>query len=413
MISYKKALEKIFNSKIKISNEKILSKNSCHRISVKNINSPDNYPAANNTAFDGFAINSKETLNLNKNKKKKFKIIKTIAAGDNPKIKKIKKFSTIEVMTGTIIQKPFDTIIPVEQIKFIPNKKNPKFILIEKKIKKNQFIRFAGSDYKKGERVINKGQVIQPSHIMAFKSLGIKNLLVKKNVNITFYSTGNEISKKDKIPPWKIRNSNSYYLKSLVKTLPIIFKERFILRDNHQNKFKNELIKNIKLKNDIVVTSGAVSAGKYDFIPSTLKKLNVKNYFKGANIRPGKPLTFAKFNNKNVFFGLPGNPISSAACFRFFVLPFILNSLEMKKEKPIIARLKNSFKKKNKFTRFIKGKLNINKKGVAEFIVLKGQESFRINSLTKANSWGVFHTGKSYFKKGNFVECYPPVPFLI
>ena len=124
-------------------------------------------------------------------------------------------------------------------------------------------------------------------------------------------------------------------------------------------------------------------------------------------------MTFSKFNIKNVFFGLPGNTISSAACFRFFVIPFILNSLEMKKEKPIFAKLKNSFNKKKNFTRFIKGKLIISKKGNAEFIILKGQESFRINSLTKANAWGVFNSGKSYFKKGNVIECYPSVPFLI
>ena len=413
MISYKKALKILFSSKIRIKNVKILSKNSCYRICAKSINSPNNYPAEDNTAFDGFAVNSKETLNLSKKNKKKFKIIKTIAAGDNPKIKKISKFSTAEVMTGAVIQKPFDTIIPVEKIKFLPNKKNPKHILIDKKIKKYEFIRFKGSDYKKGERIINRGQAITPSHIMAFKTLGIKKLLVKKNVNLSFYSTGNEISNKDKIPAWKIRNSNSHYLKSLAKTLPIDFKEKFILKDNHQKKFKNELIKNIKSNNDIIVTSGAVSAGKYDFIPNILKKFNTKKYFKDVSIRPGKPMTFSKFNIKNVFFGLPGNPISSAACFRFFVIPFILNSLEMKKEKPIFAKLKNSFNKKKNFTRFIKGKLIISKKGNAEFIVLKGQESFRINSLTKANAWGVFNSGKSYFKKGNVIECYPSVPFLI
>ncbi len=238
MISYNKALKILLKNKIKVKNENVASKNASYRISAENIYSPTNHPSANNTAFDGFAINFKETKNLNKNNKQKFKIIKTIAAGDNPKIKKIKKFSTIEVMTGAVIQKPFNTIIPIEQAELIPNKKKPKYILIKKKIKKNQYIRFLASDYKKGELVVNKGQLIQPSHILAFKTLGIKNVKVKKKIYLNFYSTGKELTNKEKIPNWKVRNSNSYYLYSLTKKMPIIYKEKFILRDKDEKRFQ-------------------------------------------------------------------------------------------------------------------------------------------------------------------------------
>ena len=411
MISYNKALKVLSRSKIKIKDEIVLSKNSSNRIAAKNIYSPSNYPSANNTAFDGFAINSKDTNKLIKKNIKKFKIIKTIAAGDNPNIKKIKKFTTIEVMTGAIIKKPFDTVVPIEKIKFFPNYKNPKYILIGKKIKKNEHIRFLGSDYKKGEVVIKKGQLIEPSHVLALKALGIKKIKVKKKININFYSTGNEITNEDRIPLWKVRNSNTYYLNSLTKKMPIAFNEKNILRDKDELKFKKELIKNFKSKIDIIITSGAISAGKFDFIPKVIKKIKLKNYFKGVAIRPGKPIMFAKFKNNKVFFGLPGNPISSAACFRFFIIPFLFNSLEMRKEKAIISRLDNSFIKKNFFTRFIKGKLNTTNKGIVEFKVLKGQESFRINSFTKANSWGLFPSGKSSFKRGSLIKCYTTSPF--
>ena len=411
MISYNKALKVILDSKIKIKNEIVLSKNSSNRIAARNIFSPSNYPSANNTAFDGFAINSKETDKLSKKNYRKFQIIKTIAAGDNPNIKKIKKFSTIEVMTGAIIKKPFDTVIPVEKVKFFPNKKNPKYILIEKKIKRNEYIRFLGSDYKKGEIVIKKGQLVEPSHVMALKALGIEKIEVKKKINIIFYSTGNEITNKYKIPFWKVRNSNAHYLNSLTKNMPLVFTEKIILRDKDELKFKNELIKNFKTKTDIVVTSGAVSAGKFDFIPRVIKKIKLKNYFKNVAIRPGKPIMFVKFKNNKVFFGLPGNPISSAACFRFFIIPFLFNSLQMQKEKPIIAKLDNSFIKKKKFTRFIKGVINRTNKGLTKFKVLKGQESFKINSFTRSNSWGLFPSGRSYFEKGYLIKCYTNSPF--
>ena len=226
MISYKKSIKILSKSKIKIKNENILTKNTSYRICAKNIYSSNNYPAANNTAFDGFAINSKDARNISKKNTKKFKIIKTIAAGDNPNIKIIKKFSTIEVMTGAIIQKPFDTVIPIEQIEFRPSKKNKKYILVNKKINKNNNIRFLGSDYRKGKKIIGKGQLIKPAHIMALKTLGIKKIEVKKKINLNFYSTGNEITNQDKIPLWKIRNSNVHYLNSLTK---FTFKKDFTL----------------------------------------------------------------------------------------------------------------------------------------------------------------------------------------
>ena len=343
MNSYQSALTILKKNKFKIKNEVVSIKNSLNRISAFDIISPVNYPASDNTAYDGFAINSVETNLLSNKKSKKFKIIKTLAAGDNPNIKKIPKFSTIEVMTGAIIQKPFNTIIPIEKIHFFPNKLNPKYIILQKKINKNEYIRPAGSDFKKGSKVINKGQLINPSHILALKTLGIEKVIVKKKPNIIFYPTGNELSESKKIPNWKIRNSNSIYLYSFIKNLPISFKEKKILRDKDINSFKKEIKKNIKLNSDLVITSGAVSAGKFDFIPNVIKQFQLKSFFKNVAIRPGKPLMFAKFKNNMCFFGLPGNPISSVACFRFFVLPFLFNSLQINPEKPIIAKLKNNF----------------------------------------------------------------------
>ena len=408
MISYSKALNILKKNKILIKSETVLSKDSVGRVSSNNIYSPCNYPSADNTAFDGFAINSLDTKDLSIKKKRKFKIIKTLAAGDNPNIKKVKKFSVIEVMTGAIINKPFNSVIPIETIKFYPNKGKPNFIIVDKKIKKYEHLRFKGSDYKKGEKIISKGEIIKPSHILAFKTLGIKKLSVKKIPKIIFYSTGNEITNKLNVPNWKIRNSNSYYLRSFLKNIPISFKEQNILRDNGEKKFKNEIKKNIKLKTDIVVTSGAVSAGKFDYVPKVIKDFKIKTMFKGVSIRPGKPIMFAKFKKKLIFFGLPGNPISSAACFRFFVLPFIFASLNINSDKNFSAILKKKFVKKKSFTRFIKGRISFENSGSIMFEVLKGQESFRINPFTKTNAWGLFPNTKSIFKRGDLIECYSP-----
>ncbi len=406
MKSYQSALKILKKNKLIIKNEKIASNKALYRISAKDVFSSVNYPSSNNTAFDGFAVNSKETRLLSNNNIQKFKILKSLAAGDNPNIKKIPNFSVIEVMTGAIIQKPFDTIIPIEKIKYFPSKLNPKYIILKKKIKKNQFIRPAGSDFKIGNKVIKKGELINPSHILALKTLGINKILVKKKPNIIFYPTGKELSDRKKIPNWKIRNSNSAYLDSFIKNLPINFIEKKILRDQDLNLFKKEIKKNIKLNSDIIITSGAVSAGKFDFIPKIIEQFKLKSFFKGVAIRPGKPLLFAKFKNNMIIFGLPGNPISTVACFRFFVLPLLFISLGFVPEKPIIAKLKNNFSKKKQFTRFIKGRLIFSKKGIVEFEVYKGQESYKINPFTKSNAWGVFKEGISKFKKGTYIECH-------
>ena len=410
MISYKAAKKILIKSNIKIKKETINSLKSLNRVCAKDVYSPVNYPAGNNTAFDGYAVNSKDTASLNNKNSKKFKILKTIAAGDNPKIKNIKKFQTVEVMTGALISKPFDTVIPIEQIKFYPSIKNKKYIIINKKIKKNEYIRYLGSDYRKKEIVIRKGTLIQSSHILAFKSLGIEKIEVKIKPNILFFSTGNEISNKKNITDWQIRNSNSYYIKSLSNNFLFNFIDGGVLRDKDANLFKKLINKNIKSKIDIIVTSGAVSAGKFDFVPEVVKKFKLSNFFKGVAIRPGKPILFAKFKNKEkVFFGLPGNPISSAACFRFFVYPYLSAILNIKEEKPFKARLINKFKKKKNFTRFLKGKLTSTNNGNLQIKILQGQESFRIKSFIKSNVWGVFRGGQSIFKKGYLIECHFPI----
>ena len=250
-------------------------------------------------------------------------------------------------MTGALIPRSFDTIIPIEQINFYPNKKNAKYILINRKISKFEHVRFKGSDYKKGDLLIPKGTILQSNHILALKTLGIKIIKVKKKPNILFFSTGNEITNKDKILDWEVRNSNSHYIHSLNENFLFNFKDGGILRDNQSNLFKTHINKMLKSKIDMIITSGAVSAGKFDFVPNVVNNFRLSNYFKGVAIRPGKPVLFAKIKGKSkAIFGLPGNPISSSACFRFFVYPYIRSLLGIADENSFKAVLKSQFIKK-------------------------------------------------------------------
>jgi len=409
MISYKNSRKILKNSKIRIYDEIIKSIDCKNRVLSENIFCKVNNPAGNNAAFDGFAINSKDTNKLNKNKTQLFKIIGTIAAGNKPGKKKINKFETIEIMTGGLLPKGLDTILPIEQVIFYPNKKNPKYILIDKKIKKDDHVRFKGSDFKKGDLIIKQGTILEPNHILALKSLGVNTVKVKKKIKILFFSTGNEITNQKKIPEWKVRSSNSYYIQSLKENFLFDFVNGGILKDKDELLFKRKIIKMINSKIDMIVTSGAVSTGKFDFIPSIIKRFKLDNYFKGVAIRPGKPILFAKIKGKpKIIFGLPGNPISSAACFRFFVYPYLRELLGIGEEKPFKAILQNEFTKKINFTRFVKSKMNTTKNGNINVEILKGQESYKIQSFIKSNIWTLLPSGKSKFKKGEIVDCFFP-----
>ena len=409
MISYNQSKTILKKSLIKLGEEFIKTNKCLNRVTSKNIYVNSYYPSGNNAAFDGYAIKSSDTYKLNKRTHKKFKIIGSIAAGSKSIKKRVKKFQSVEIMTGALIPKSFDTIIPIEQINFYPNKKNAKYILLNKKIPKFEHVRFKGSDYKKGDLLISKGTILQSNHILALKTLGIKKIKVKKKPNILFFSTGNEITNKDKIADWEVRNSNYHYIKSLNQNFLFNFKDGGILRDNQSNLFQSHINKMLKSKIDMIITSGAVSAGKFDFVPNVVNNFQLSNHFKSVAIRPGKPILFAKIRGKSkAIFGLPGNPISSAACFRFFVYPYLRNLLGIKEEISFKAILKNEFKKKREFTRFVKSKLNTTKNGKLEVQILKGQESFRIKSFIQSNIWVMLPSGKEKFKKGEIVDCFFP-----
>ena len=413
MIKYQEALNLFDKVFLKLSDEKISILNSINRVCAEDILSPSVNPIANNTAFDGFAIIAKETKNLSLKKTKKFKILKTIAAGDDPKIDNYKKNSAVEIMTGGLVPKPFDSVIPVEQVKYFPSEKKSTHIIVDQEIKKSSYIRFSGEDYNLKDVVVKSGELIQPKHIMALTTLGIQEMKVKKKPKMIFYSTGNEIvDYKDKnVQSWEVRNSNNHYFTSFGKNLHFQVIDGGVIKDDEPNTLKEALSKSLSSDIDIFVTSGAISAGKFDFIPKLIEEFGFKTHFKGVAIKPGRPIMLSKFKQKEkLFFGLPGNPISCAAGFRFFIYPLIRKSLGMPKEKKFKAKLINKYSKKENFTHFARCSININGQGLAELEVLQGQQSHRIKSFVKANCWGIFQEGKKEFKPGDFVEWMPLIP---
>ena len=188
MKSYNDALKILKKSDIKIVDELIKSIDSLNRICSENIYSNYNHPTTNNSSLDGFAINSRDTNNISKKKYKKLKIIGSISAGSKPFKKILKTDQAVEIMTGGILPRGSNSIIPIERCSLIKDTKN-RYILIKQKLKKFENVRLKGSDFKKKDLLIKKNTLINSNHIMAFKALGVASIKVKKKnkYNIFFF----------------------------------------------------------------------------------------------------------------------------------------------------------------------------------------------------------------------------------
>jgi len=413
MITYSEAISLIDKISLKLSDETTSILKALNRVTSEDILSPSKNPSANNSAFDGFAVLTEETKGLTKKNTKKFKILKTIAAGDNPRLDNYEKNSTAEVMTGGLVPEQFDSIIPVEKANYFPSKEKATHIIVDEEVEQYSYIRFAGEDYNLKDVVLKKGEIIESKHIMVFTALGIKEIKVKKQPKIIFFGTGNEIVdyKETNIPAWKVRNSNNNYFTLLGKNLHCQVVDGGVIKDTEPEKLEQALSEAINSDIDLFVTSGAVSAGKFDFIPNLIKDFGFEAHFKGVAIKPGKPILLSQFKQKEkLFFGLPGNPISLAVGLRFFIYPLIRNALGMSKEKQFRAKLKNEYNKMKNSTHFTRCSMTIDDKGFSNVEVLQGQQSNRMKSFVNANCWGIFNEGKEKFIPGDFVEWVPLIP---
>jgi molybdopterin molybdotransferase len=157
---------------------------------------------------------------------------------------------------------------------------------------------------------------------------------------------------------------------------------------------------------NIIVTSGAVSMGRYDFVPQALERLGAQTLFHKVAIRPGKPLLFARLPDNVLLFGLPGNPIAVAVGLRFFVEPALRVMLGMPPETPYRVPLGKPYGKKPRLRFHLKSRLHVNNEGRLVVEVLEGQESYRIRPLADANAWAVVPADVDALPAGALVDVY-------
>lgn len=308
MIPFEKAYEIVMNSSFITGNEKIPFTESLNRILVTDVVSDIDMPPFNKASVDGFACKRSDLAG-------ELEVIETIPAGRWPETS-VGKNQCSRIMTGAAVPQGADCVIMVEDVKTFPS---GKIRLTGSYSKEN--IAFKGEDIKRGEVVLKSGRQISPQDIAVMATVGHTSVTVGKRPKIAVISSGDELVEPDIVPVnSQIRNCNSYQLIAQAEragTKPVYYG---IAKDDANATYS--IITRAIDENDLVLISGGVSMGDFDFVPAVLEKAGVRIIFTRVAVQPGKPTTFG-VHPKAIVFGLPGNPVSSFVQFELLVRPLI------------------------------------------------------------------------------------------
>ncbi len=391
-----KIISEAFNT-LHLNSEEINITDALNRILAETILSDIDLPPFDNSAMDGYAIKFNPGI-------KEWKIIGEISAG-NYRDYNVIKSSAVHIMTGGKIPLKCDTVIPIEDV----NVKNENVKLKEGvKFSCGMNVRKKGEDLSKGSVAVNKGCVLKPQQIAVAASCGKSKLKVYKKLNIGILTTGDELIDINIKPDTdKIRASNPYSLYSAIQDTNMNPINLGIVKDNRSillKKVKEVLDKRL----DILLTTGGVSVGKYDYLKEVFEELGVDTKFWRVYIKPGKPLLFGVYKNsrhKTLIFGLPGNPVSALVTYIVFIKRNVLKLFGYPELSTVQAVLKSNVLKKDKKRHFGRGTLKRVDANLYNVTLAEEQSSGNLAQMGKANCLIVIEEEKNNPKIGDTVEC--------
>jgi molybdopterin molybdotransferase len=390
MISVAQALQTVLNSTQGFGVEEVPFLKSVGKVLKEDIVADRDFPPFNRVSMDGIAINHRffEHGIID------FNVEGIQAAGAEQKTMTIDS-NCMEVMTGAVLPINTDTVIRYEDVQI----KNGIASINLKILELGKNIHSKGKDRIQGDLLIEKNTIISAAEIGVIATVGKATVKVAKTPKVIIVSTGDELVEVNENPlAHQIRRSNAFTLVSLLKKLGIKAKTSHIADDKEvlQQKIANYL-----KKYDVLIFSGAVSKGKFDFLPAVLAELKVEKLFHRITQRPGKPFWYGVKNNKPVF-AFPGNPISTFVnCLAYFY-PLYYKSVGIKvKEEMAILGEDVSFKPS--LTYFLQVKLE-NKFGHLVAFPITGNGSGDLASLIKTDAFIQLPNDRVEFKKG---EVFP------
>ncbi len=309
-----------------------------------------------------------------------------------------------EIMTGARLPDGLDRVIPVEQTERL---ESPPRVRLLAEVAPGQNVRHAGSDVGQGEVVLQADTVLAPQHQMLLAALGVAEVTVAARPRVAVLCTGRELVDDPGQPlaSGQIHNSNGPFL---AQRVPLAGAEPVHAQTvgDEVDTFLAAFDKAREAGADIVVSTGAVSMGRHDFVPQALQRLQAEVVFHKLAIRPGKPLLVARLPDGRLFFGLPGNPISVAVGWRFFVEPALRRLLGMPPEQPWRVPLAAAYTQKRRLRFHLKSKVTLDATGRLAVAVLPGQQSYRIRPLAEANAWVVTPARTTDLAAGDLVDVY-------
>lgn len=355
------------------------------KIIAENIFADSDQPCVDKSAVDGIAI----SFNAWKKGRLQFLIKGMQKAGIAAKVL-LKPQHCFEMMTGAVVPKNCDCVVPIEDVKIANGCATLK---PQVQLAQWQFIRRQASEYKKNERLLTCGTKINSTHMALCASVGKSHLNVF-SPKIALIGTGDELIPVDNKPQsHQSRRSNTYALEALLCSHGFSDVKKFHFNDNFSVIKKN--LGRVLRDFDVVILSGGVSMGKFDFVPQVLNELQVKTLFHKVSQKPGKPLLFAKTHDGKAVFGLPGNPVSTLVCAVYYVLPFIYKKCGVR-IKDRVVRLAKSIRQNSKLTLFVPVTFN----ATASALPVKLTSSGNFKALTSSEGFIEVPQGTGSLEKG-------------
>ena len=389
------ALKIILNNSENFGIEEVDFINSVGRVLKEDIVADRDFPPFNRVSMDGISFSS-EAFNKGQ---RAFKIEGVQAAG-SPQLTLQNKSNCIEAMTGAMLPNNTDVVIQYELLNIKDGVANVNL----ETVKSFQNIHKKGLDRAKNDILIKKDTLISAAEIGVFATVGKSMVKVAKQPKIMIVSTGNELVEVSETPAeHQIRRSNVYTLVSLLEKLHIKADTAHILDDKETLKIKIDSFLN---EYDVLLFSGAVSKGKFDFIPEVLDSLGVKKLFHRVKQKPGKPFWFGKKAAKTVF-AFPGNPVSTfVSCLKYFY-PWYYKSVGLNFENKQQAILTSEFNFKSQLTYFLQVKLH-QEDGKLYATPIAGKGSGDLANLVDSDAFLELPDDKTNFTKG---EVFPLITY--
>ena len=323
--------------------------------------------------------------------------IENIAAAGDPQKEKKKAGTCLEVMTGAIMPLACDTVIRYEDLTI----NDSSATINAEGVRQAQNVHFLGSDRRMGEQVAKENTLISSAEIGLGASIGKSMVTVAKLPKAIVISTGNELVPIDHNPlAHQIRKSNIYRISTVLKSLGVNCDAAHLDDDKEEIKTK---MATYLTDYDIVLLSGGVSKGKFDFLPQVLDELGAEKLFHKIAQRPGKPFWFGRRGACTIF-AFPGNPVSSFVCMHRYFIEWLSNSLGAPLKKPMNAILADDVHFKPDLTYFLEVKISSNQEGSLLATPQKGNGSGDLANLVDADAIIELPKGRDLYKKG---EVYP------